>query len=286
MHLELDGHRAFVLDHGHGEPLVCLHAGLSASAQWRPLIDRLGDGHRVVAPDLFGEGHTRVIPASDGAGLLAAESALALLAIEGVGTPVHLVGHSYGGVVALRAALAQPSRLATLTLIEPVVFPLLAIDPAVQLEVDRLRLGCLEALAAGAIESGVSRFYEYWSGSSWSTLPSRHREGMMAGHEKLRLGWSASWHWAPDPAALGRLAVPTLLVSGTRSPAAGRVITRALAALLPHAEEASLEGAGHLSPTTDAAALATRLAAHVARGRHPEPAPAERGRRDQDSAIR
>src|SRR3546814_1285704 len=47
----------------------------------------------------------------------------------GIGAPAfHLVGHSYGGAVPLKIALSQPQRVLSLTLIEPVLFHLLALD--------------------------------------------------------------------------------------------------------------------------------------------------------------
>src|SRR3546814_8229080 len=56
---------------------------------------------------------------------LADEAALVRALAEEAGEPVHLVGHSYGGAVALMAALHFPEAIASLTLIEPVAFFLL-----------------------------------------------------------------------------------------------------------------------------------------------------------------
>jgi pimeloyl-ACP methyl ester carboxylesterase len=49
--------------------------------------------------------------------------------IDGAGAPVHLVGHSYGGAVALKVAQRRPERVRSLILYEPVLFRLLTGDP-------------------------------------------------------------------------------------------------------------------------------------------------------------
>jgi len=46
--------RAFVREAGAGPAVVCIHASASSSAQWRPLMDRLGGHFRTLAVDLYG----------------------------------------------------------------------------------------------------------------------------------------------------------------------------------------------------------------------------------------
>lgn len=85
------------------------------------LRDRLGTGLAFSAPDMIGTrsaGHwTGGTPFT-----LADEAAPIIAAIERRGVPVHLVGHSYGGGVALYIAARHPERIASLTLYEPSAF--------------------------------------------------------------------------------------------------------------------------------------------------------------------
>src|SRR5262249_17875347 len=84
---------------------------------WRALTEDLQGRWRVLAPDLHGYGQTGPRPESHLPGL--GDEAALVDAVLGRSTErIHLVGHSYGGAVALRLASDRPARLLSLTLIE------------------------------------------------------------------------------------------------------------------------------------------------------------------------
>ena len=122
--LTVDG-RAFAYQDVGAGPIVILAHGSGASHRaWARVVAALRDRYRVLTPDLLGYGRSEASPAnarfhpwSD----LGALIALAKLA----NAPVHLVGHSYGGALALEAARSLGSRVRTLTLIDPVAFHLM-----------------------------------------------------------------------------------------------------------------------------------------------------------------
>lgn len=100
-------------------PLVLLHGLTGHRTDFLPLLPRLArrlPGTRIVAPDLRGHGDSTHSgdPASFGFERLVEDLARLL---DGLGAPrCHLLGHSFGGMVALRFALAHPDRLASLLL--------------------------------------------------------------------------------------------------------------------------------------------------------------------------
>src|SRR4051812_17287406 len=103
----------------NGPPVVLVHSTGMSSKQWRRLSERLSERHRVLLPDLIGYGESTAWPRGEifhwHLDVLAIEATL-----DALDAPAHLVGHSYGGLVALAAALHRPRAVRSLSLIEPV----------------------------------------------------------------------------------------------------------------------------------------------------------------------
>lgn len=104
--LEWHGTRLRYAVGGDGPPLVLVHGLGGTIENWRALAPPLAESHRVVVPDLPGHGHSAPLPEARNLDPLA-EAVLAVVDAEGVGSAVW-VGHSLGGVLALRAALLRP----------------------------------------------------------------------------------------------------------------------------------------------------------------------------------
>ncbi len=108
--------------------MLFLHCSGSSARQWAPVVAALGDDMDATALDLIGYGLGA--PAWPvGVPCSLDDEALRLAPWLRDGPPVHLVGHSFGATVALQLALRWPSRVASLTLYEPVRFALLFGDP-------------------------------------------------------------------------------------------------------------------------------------------------------------
>ncbi|WP_411103214.1 alpha/beta fold hydrolase [Streptomyces sp. cmx-4-9] len=107
---------------GAGVPVVFLHGLVvdNLSSFYCPLALPLARaGHEVVLYDLRGHGLSERPPSGYDSGS-AVRDLVALLSSLGLdGQPVHLVGNSYGGTLALHTALARPGLVAGLTLLEP-----------------------------------------------------------------------------------------------------------------------------------------------------------------------
>jgi pimeloyl-ACP methyl ester carboxylesterase len=100
--------------HGAGEPLVLLHGGLGAGAQFAPILPEFA-GRQVITADLAGHGGT-----PDAGRPLRAETLaddVAQLIDELGGGPVDLMGYSLGGMTALRTAIQHPDKIRRLVLV-------------------------------------------------------------------------------------------------------------------------------------------------------------------------
>lgn len=113
---------------GTGPPLLLIHGGLSnGRLAWHRTVDALKDVHTLIVPDRRGHGRSPREPrpytiSGDAQDVLELADRLALRRF-------HLVGHSYGGIVALHIAGRVPERVASLHLIEPPLLALLPEDP-------------------------------------------------------------------------------------------------------------------------------------------------------------
>ena len=112
--LEVKGGRVRYLVGGAGPRLVLVH-GLGGSAtNWCELAPLLARRFRLVIPDLPGHGHSDPMPAVSGLHAFADRVFAVMEAEQGVPAPV--VGHSLGGLVAVRLALRYPEAVPALVL--------------------------------------------------------------------------------------------------------------------------------------------------------------------------
>ena len=156
----------FVREAGNGPVIVCLHANASTSGQWRPLMERLSPTHRVVTPDLYGAGQSPDWP-SRSVITLNDEVDLIEPLITEHDAPLTLVGHSYGGAVALKAALRHRERVSALVLYEPTLFSVVdALNPCAR------TMACLAWGPLGSAIMSVASSVRPSSPSvrSWSSL--------------------------------------------------------------------------------------------------------------------
>ena len=242
-----------VREAGTGVPVVCVHASASSSGQWRPLMERLSGRFRSLAVDLYGYGQSPPWP-DERPLALADEVELIEPVLETAGDRLHLVGHSYGGAVALRAALACPTRLRSLVLFEPVLFAaLLAEDPRqpAAREIAAVRDETVAAVDRGDLDTAGARFVDYWMGAgAWAAMPNPRRQAVAGVMRKVKAEWHAAFTEPMPLSAFAALDVPTLCIVGTGSPASSRRVTRLLAKTLPSLTTVEIDGVGHVAPVT------------------------------------
>ncbi len=242
--------------------VVLLHASGSSARQWDALAQALEPCFQVHAVDLLGHGRQ---PGRPGA-TVHDEAALVQPLLQAAGA-VHLVGHSYGGAVAMHLAAAQPARVLSLAVYEPVLFSLLAEhepwSPAAR-EAFALAEAMRGLVGAGEAAAAAARFVDYWSGpGTWAAMPAPRRDGIA-----LRMPFIVqhfeTLYREPMPArALARLRMPLLCLSGGRSTPAALRIAALLQALLPQGRHERLPEAGHMGPVTHPAAINAPLRAFL-----------------------
>lgn len=232
---------------GTGGPVVLLHSHGLSSRQWRRLGGELGGrGMRVVAVDLTGHGASEAWPEPRPFSFeLDVERVTEIVAAH----PAHLVGHSYGGLIALHVARLAPRSVRTLSLYDPVAFGVL--DPVADRDAWDI-LGRLD-LAWDERERWLRTFVEFWSGpGAWQALREEARDEFRRVAWVVREGVRTLTLDRTPLSAYAELAVPTRLVTGERSPLPARRVIERLAEVLPEARHDVVAGAGHMGPITHA----------------------------------
>ena len=235
---------------------LALHCSLAHGGAWAGFSEGL-QRVSLTAPDMLGHGRSGDWDGVSDFHSGATRQAMALLAAMPDG-PVHLIGHSFGATVALRMALEDPDRIASLTLFEPVLFcaARAAGGPAFAGHIAQLA-GFEQALAAGDRLAAAEAFHAIWGrGEAFETLPPAQAAYII---QRIGLITAQNPVLNDDAAGLltyGRLeslGVPVLLAQGAGSPAIIDAIATELARRLPQVRRATVPGAGHMLPITHAA---------------------------------
>jgi lipase len=252
---------------GSGPIVVALHSTASSGRQWKNLTAHLEQKYTVITPDLSGYGGSSSWPGYASASL-GGEANFVFSLIEKFGERVHLVGHSFGGAVALKIAMMRPGWLRSLTLIEPALFHVLregsAGDEKLYREISAIAGVVNAAVCEGVPERGMARFVDFWNGAgAWSnTTP--HLRVRLAGQiaqaiNNFAAGFAECWHLKMARA----ITCPTLAIMGLESPFCSQRVTEMLAETIPAARLAMVPGAGHMVPLTDPHIIDPMISGHV-----------------------
>jgi pimeloyl-ACP methyl ester carboxylesterase len=251
----------FFKEAGNGPTVLCLHSNASHSGQWRGLMDQLSDRFRVVAVDSWGSGRTAEWP-SDRVIRLADEVELLQPLLDSASGPLHLVGHSYGAAVALKAALLHPGRFATLALYEPTLFAI--VDRNTPRDVDGIRSAVragAERLDAGDGDGAARAFIDFWMGEgSWERTPPERKPAVVQSGRNLRRWAHALMTEPATPADLRGITAPVLVMTGGRSPRSSLSVAELLCTILPDARQVRFDQLGHMGPVTHPEPVNTEIA--------------------------
>lgn len=256
--------------HGTGEPVLFIHGAFIADA-FRPLLAEplLADRYQLIIFHRRGyTGSSRVSgPTTMEEQAADCRSLLRYIGIE----RAHVVGHSFGGCIALQLALDTPDAVHTLTLLEPG----LMVGESAQGYRDALARGQQRYRAVGA-RVAVDEFLEArWPGYRdplERLLPGAFDQAIENGPTWFEQDLPAQLHWSFGEAEAGRVTQPVLSVLGGDSDALWSRFGethRLLLEWLPDAEGFILPGTTHFLQLQSPGDMADSLAAFFAR--HPIP---------------
>lgn len=263
--IEVNGASLAVAEQGRGDPVVLVHGGVSDLRNWSGQMPVFSESFRTICYSRRYHKPNATIPTEAPDPIHTHVDDLAAL-IELLGAaPAHIVGHSWGGLIALILALQKPAICRSLTLIEapsvsihlqipPKPLPLsklLLSNPKLAFSIAKLGAGALgpaeKAFRVGDDKAAIAHFGR-------GVLGDRAFESLS--EERYQQVWDnrgtdralALYHGFPDlrDAPLSQITIPVLLLSGDSSPKVFRRLNQALADMLPDARHRVIPKASHL----------------------------------------
>ncbi len=245
------------LDLGQGPPLLLLHGSGAGRRFWHPLAERLGDSHRVLAPDLPGYGGRPWTTADAQKGAITRDLEEAEAWLFEVGEPAHVLGHSYGGVLALAAAAKYGDWVRSVTVYEPTALDL---APSLKRSLRRQSVEAGESQDPGAV---LALLIDFWRGEgSWAVMEPKEREHLLAHRKRIEAELAAvlaTGHETP----LGEVEQPVLVLMGQHAHPAMAQIAEILVGALSRSRAAQVPGAGHWGPARHAERVAALVLEHL-----------------------
>ena len=266
--IKVHGVAAYYADVGQGAPVLLVHAATNHGGQWDHVRGAMDGSCRYLLPDLFNSGKTAAWPLARELNF-DDEADIVLAVLADIGEAVHLAGHSYGGAVALRAAVRGGTRIRSLCLIEPGGCPLLAAAGR-QAEYDEYVTVMRDFLAtvdSGDAAGAWRAFLNYYRGrpDAWDSLDQETQAKILAKTQSQRQVYGAQMSNPTTLAELRALAVETMIITGSATTVPEGAVCRVLAEYLPNAALHTIPGAGHPMPISHPEEVAAALSRHMDR---------------------
>jgi len=261
-------------EQGEGEPVVFVHGSADDLRSWGQQLPAIGASYRTIAYSRrYARPNQDIEPDADNQTLPHVDDLVAFLQVMDA-TPAHLVGHSWGGLICLLAAIRHPKVVRRLVLQEPPVLSLfMSTRPhpteLIRLLVRRPRTALTilsfaaktavpaeKAFRRGDDEAAMQAYALGLLGKdTWERLPPERKLQARENLNTLRSQVLGAGFPPLSNDDVRGVAAPTLLMTGERSPAYLPRLTDRLQQLLPNAERVEIPAASHLMSEENAGAV-------------------------------
>lgn len=249
---------------GAGPTVVLVPGSCSTGAAWRPVMSHWQNEFRCVTTSLLGYGGTSERRTDHDADI-AHESEILEAVIRRAACPVHLVGHSFGGLAALAVALRGRVPLLSLTIAEAPAMDILRETGETQhYDTFRKMSGAYSDAFKGGETNAIERMIDFYGGpGTFAAWPQRVRDYAVETTPANLLDWVSGYGFRLTPQSLSTVATPTLIVWGEASHPAVCRANELLSRYIPNAGHATIDGASHFMIATHPEQFAGLVARHV-----------------------
>ncbi|HWE19413.1 MAG TPA: alpha/beta fold hydrolase [Hyphomicrobiaceae bacterium] len=255
-------------EEGSGPTILFVPGSWATGSAWRGVADALRGRFRLVTTSLLGYGGTQERRSAADCSIERQAEMLEAV-VRRAGHPLHVVAHSYGGLVCLAVAMRGAVPLASLTVIEPVAFGLLeqAGEPELNQQFTTARARYFHAFESG--DGQAARWIiDFFAGDgTFDGLPPRMRDHIVATtpthYFDMRTGFD------PPLSAHADLSVPMLILKGDRTHPALARSAEILSHAAPNASLVTVAGASHFMIATHPSDVAELVAGHISKSTTP-----------------
>jgi pimeloyl-ACP methyl ester carboxylesterase len=249
---------------GAGPTIVLVPGSCSTGAAWRPVIAALNGRFRCVTTSLLGYGATTE-RRTESDPSIHHEAEVLESVVRRAGGGVHLVGHSFGGLVALAVALRREVKLASLVIVEA---------PAAELLRERGEVAHYRAFRdmtdayladfAGGNAVAVAPMIDFYGGAgTFASWPQRVRDHAVETTPVNIRDWASAYGFPLSADLLATVALPVCVIRGGASHAAVQRANALLGSCINGGALATVDGAAHFMIATHADAVARLISEHI-----------------------
>ena len=248
--MPVEGASLAYIEQGSGVPVVFVHGAITDLRIWLDQVGHFSDRYRAISYSrrTHWPAQHKDAPESPYMRSLHAKDLIGFL--DGLRLKrVHLVGHSFGGSIALLVALERPDLVATLVLGEPSPF-LGLFDESDVGPLSKQRLGFDEAILiarGGNLEGAVRQYLKVIVGADVLDQLSNAARRIVLDNSSTLVPMLEHYYESPaiSREGLTKTKIPTLLISGEFSPRLGLISNGKLQNCLPNSTEAVLYSTSH-----------------------------------------
>jgi pimeloyl-ACP methyl ester carboxylesterase len=249
-------------ERGAGPTIVLVPGSCSTGAAWRPVIAAFENRFRCVTTSLPGYGRTAERRSAQDMSITRNAETVEQV-IRKAGGRVHLVGHSFGGLVALAVALRNEVPLASLAMLEAPAMDVLREEEAHYRAFRVMTQAYFADFESGNREAIAAMIDFYGGAGTWASWPPRVRAYAIETTPVNIRDWATGFGFPLSAATLGGIEAPVLVVRGGDSSPAMQRASAILHERSRGSELATIDGAAHFLIATHAGEVASLIARHV-----------------------
>jgi pimeloyl-ACP methyl ester carboxylesterase len=250
-HLRVNGVELSYLDQGTGAPVVFVHGSFLDLRFWEPQRQAMTQPYRFIAYNRRYHGPAAWPDAGTDYSAATHAADLAAFLRQLQAGPVHLVGHSYGGLLATLVAIEHPELLRSVTLAEPGMGSLLTDMPEGKRVLDdrsQAMAPAGEAAKAGDAVQATKLLFDWVANQgagAFDTQPEAVRQMILDNARTVPLLLAAPAPPAVSCATLSGVKAPTLVIGGDQTPRYFSLINEVIVRCIPGSRLVTIPQAAH-----------------------------------------